>query len=209
MKKIINFIKEKKKTFVILSITLGLFLILSLLIALGKFVDIDSVFHSYILTIRNDDLTSLFKIITNFAGATFLLALTFIILLFRKKNKTSLYILLNLVFSFIVNESVKGMFARSRPVGINLIDEIGYSFPSGHTMVAFSVYGFLVYLLCRKTKKLIVKIILVSVLFIGVFLIGFSRIYLGVHYFSDIIGGFLLSIIYLTIFTNVIRLEKK
>lgn len=202
--------KEKKNMLIFLGIVIILFICLSILIITGNFNYIDTKFHSFILDIRNDYLTSFLNVITNFAGASFLLAFSFILLIFMKKKKMALYIFINLVLAFMTNEIFKSIFIRERPVGINLILETGYSFPSGHSMVALSFYGFIAYLLCRNIKDNFKKISIISSFLFLVLLIGFSRVYLGVHYISDVVGGFLLSIIYLTIYINVIlRLEKK
>ena len=133
-----------------------------------------------------------------------------IILLFIKKKKYSLYILINLILAFITNECTKAMFMRTRPVGISLVDETGYSYTSGHSMVSFAFYGFILYLLLKKYNTKINKYVLIIGFSLLIVLIGFSRIYLGVHYLSDVIGGFLLSSIYLTLFIDVInKIEKK
>ena len=76
-------------------------------------------------------------------------------------------------------------------------------------MVSMAYYGFIAYLIYKKqTNKLIKTIIIISLL-LTILLVGFSRIYLGVHYLSDVIGGFLLSIVYLMIFIKYSKIEKK
>ena len=209
MKKIKEYISKNKKEIIFLGIISLLFIILSIFVATEKITYIDSLIHSYILNIRNNTLTSILTIITKLADASFLLAISVILLITIKRKKFSLYIFINLILSFVTNEIFKSIFVRSRPIGINLIDETGLSFPSGHSMVSLSFYGFIVYLLCRNQFNKAKKIILIISLIILVSLIGFSRIYLGVHYLSDVIGGFLLSIIYLTIYIKCIKLEKK
>lgn len=209
MKKIKDYIKKNKKEIIFIGLTSLLFILLSIFVVTDKINYIDTLVHSYILNIRNNTLTKVLTIITNFAGASFLLALSVILLIVMKNKKNSLYIMFNLVFSFFINEIAKAIFERSRPIGINLVDETGLSFPSGHSMVGLSFYGFIVYLLCKNQKNKTIKNILILSLILFTLLIGFSRIYLGVHYLSDVIGGFLLAIIYLTIYIKCIKLEKK
>ena len=209
MKKIKNYIKENKKEIIFLTITIVLFILLSILVVTGKTASIDSLTHLYILNIRTSILTSILSTITNLAGASFLLALACILFIVLKNKKISLYILINLTSAFIINETVKSIFVRSRPIGINLIEETGFSFPSGHSMVSLSFYGFIAYLLYKNAKNKYVKTIIIISLALLVLLIGFSRIYLGVHYLSDVIGGFLLALIYLTIYIRIIKIEKK
>lgn len=209
MKKIKKYIKQYKNRFILLGVCFSLFIILSILVSFGITNSIDTLVHSYILNIRNDNLTAILKIITNLAGASFLLAFSTILLIFSKQKKISLLVLINLISAFLINEITKSLFTRTRPVGINLIEETGYSFPSGHSMVALSFYGFITYLLFKQTKNKYNKILLLTTFSIIIISIGFSRIYLGVHYLTDVIGGFLLSIIYLIIYINITLTEKK
>ena len=117
--------------------------------------------------------------------------------------------LINLTCAFLTNETAKNIFERSRPIGINLIEETGLSFPSGHSMVGLAFYGFIIYLIYKLISNKRKKQLFTIILSIIILLIGFSRIYLGVHYFTDVIGGFLLGIIYLTIYINIIKIESR
>lgn len=209
MKNIINYIKNNKKEIILLGFTILLFIILSILIITKKANHIDTLFFSHVINIRTNNLTSFLEIITNLAGATFLLAISTILLIVIKKKQIPLYILINLICAFLTNQTFKSIFTRTRPIGINLIDETGYSYPSGHSMIGLSFYGFIIYLIHKNIKNKLTKTILITSLILTILLIGFSRIYLGVHYLTDVIGGFLLSIIYLTIYIKIINLEKK
>jgi undecaprenyl-diphosphatase len=90
-------------------------------------------------------------------------------------------------------ELLKIWFERGRPAGEALTVAGGYSFPSGHAMVSAAFYGFIAYLLIRnKTKWGRLGAYLIYLL---IFLIGFSRIYLNVHYASDVLAGFIFGFI--------------
>lgn len=209
MKNIKKYIKNNKKEFIFLTLTIILFTVISILVVTENFSHIDILTHSYILNIRNNNLTAFLNTITNLAGPSFLLAVSCILLIILKNKKTALYIFINLVSSFTINEIVKTMFTRSRPIGINLIEETGFSFPSGHSMISLSFYGFISYLLYKNAKNKYHKTIIIISTSLIILLIGFSRIYLGVHYLSDVIAGFLLASIYLTIYLKLIKIEKK
>ena len=151
--------------------------------------------HSYILNIRNDTLTNTLIIITNISSAYSLIVISILLLAIMKKKKIPLLICLNLISAYIINATAKLIFTRPRPSGINLIEESGFSYPSGHAMISMAYFGFIAYLIYKNSKNKLSKTILIITLSIIILLIGFSRIYLGVHYLSDVRGGFLLSII--------------
>lgn len=93
-----------------------------------------------------------------------------------------------------------------------LVQEKGYSFPSGHSFVAVAFYGFLIYLIITSNWNKKVKIVSSLFLTVLILLIGISRIYLGVHYPSDVTAGFIGGTIYLIIFIEIIKgvvYEKK
>lgn len=208
MKKIINYIEKNRKNILFL-ITSILFICLTYFILSDKITPIDETIHSIILNIRNKNLTSILLIITNLGSSYTLIILSILLIVIMKNKKIPICISLNLICSFLISQFAKILFARTRPVGINLIDEAGFSYPSGHAMVSMAYYGFIAYLIYKSETKKINKIILIILLTITIITIGFSRIYLGVHYLSDVVGGFLLSIAYLMIYIKNIKLEKK
>ena len=93
----------------------------------------------------------------------------------------------------IINQILKQFFHRARPDLHRLIEIGGYSFPSGHAMNAFAVYGIITFLLWRHIPSRLGRTILILISSGFIFMIGTSRIYLGVHYPSDIIGGYFAS----------------
>ena len=100
---------------------------------------------------------------------------------------------------------MKNIFARPRPVEWFLVNQGGYSFPSGHTTTATTLYGTLVMLINNSTDKKWVNILTWTLMPIIIVLIGISRIFLGVHYTTDVLAGLMLGIVMLCIASVVIK----
>lgn len=99
---------------------------------------------------------------------------------------------------------LKLIIQRPRPDEYRIIDASGYSFPSGHSMISMAFYCFIIYLICKYVNNKILKYFLIGLLGSLIILIGVSRVYLGVHYVSDVIAGFIISIAYLILFTEIV-----
>ena len=148
------------------------------------------------------------KFITNFGGVIGLTLIGIIvctILVIKKKKLLGCWGLLNLAVSGGLNQALKRIVQRPRPTEYRLIEENGYSFPSGHSMVSAAFYGFFIYLIFKNVKNKYIKWGSITLLSILIILIGTSRIYLGVHYTSDVLAGFVISISYLVIFTSIVN----
>ncbi len=164
-------------------------------------------YRVFVENLRSNSMTTMMKIITEFGNIFIMLFI--ILLLFLKNKKESFYASINMCLIFIINLIVKLIVQRPRPSGYNLINESNFSFPSGHSMVSTAFYGFLIYLVYRNIKEKKLKYSLIILLFLLIIFICISRIYLGVHYFSDTLAGFFLSLSYLMIFVSVITKYSK
>ncbi|MCI8412074.1 MAG: phosphatase PAP2 family protein [Clostridia bacterium] len=153
----------------------------------------------------SDFATPIAKSITNFGGATWLVVICFILLIAIKNKKIGIAIVSNLGIVTLLNILLKNILQRPRPTEYRIIDESGYSFPSGHSMVSMAFYGFIIYLIYKYIKNQYIKWFSITILSILIITIGISRIYLGVHYTSDVLAGFLISIAYLILYTNIIN----
>lgn len=155
--------------------------------------------------IISDKVTPIIKFITNFGGTIILLSFSLFLLITIKNRKMGACICLNLILAFVFNIILKEIFQRDRPLDINLIEERGYSFPSGHAMIGLAFYGFIIYLVFKYIQNKYLKWLLIIFLVILILLIGISRVYLGVHYVSDVVSGFLFSIAYLIIYITIVN----
>lgn len=156
--------------------------------------------------------TILFMIISYFCSTFFLITCVIFIMMLAKDKKKAFYICLNLGLCCLINQILKLVFARERPIEINIITERGFSFPSGHSMASMAFYGMWIYLINASKLAKNKKIIYSTLLAILILLIGISRIYLGVHFATDVVAGFSLAFAYLIFFINVIykkRVMKK
>lgn len=161
--------------------------------------------YEIITSKMSDPLTIAAKTITNVANPVILLLVAGVLFLVVEKKKNKFSIVCNLGIAAILNIILKSIIQRPRPIGHRLIDESGYSFPSGHSMVSMAFYGYLVYLIVKNVKNKYLRAISSCILLLLILFIGLSRIYLGVHYTSDVIGGFIVAILYLLLYTGIIK----
>ena len=205
--------KEKSKEFIIKNLKwIILFVCLIGFLALAE-----DVFHKEIMKgdiigykiistfLISDFTTPIAKFITNFGGAIFLIILTITLFILIKNKKIGLSIILNLIVITGLNQILKYILQRPRPTEYRLIEETGFSFPSGHSMVSMAFYGYLIYLIYKYVKNKYIKWGFITLLSILIVSIGTSRIYLGVHYTSDVLGGFLISLSYLIVYTLIVN----
>lgn len=158
----------------------------------NDFLNIDlSVLHFFV-SLRNPFLTKVMLVISFLGGDSMLLFATIIIALLIIKNykKRALFFFFILSMGFMLNIVLKMLTHRERP-DVGMITQQTYSFPSAHTMNSFILYATVCYFIFHFTrnKKLSILATLLSLLLIVC--IGISRIYLGVHYPSDVLAGFI------------------
>lgn len=202
MKNIIEFLKKNYLLFIIIICLVITGFILESVYE-REILEFDKLAFS-LFKIRTPLLTKIFLIITNLGSPYVLIVLTLLSFLLKNK-KLSFIITGNLGLITIINQVLKFIIKRPRPGDLFLIVETGYSFPSGHSMVSLSFYGLLIYFIYKYFKNKKLKIFLITLLSLIIVLIGVSRVYLGVHFVSDVISGFLLSLSYLIIFIKVIN----
>ena len=186
---------EKWAFFMILS---AFFVVDLALVVTGRIQPFDDALLDAIIRTRSDALTFLFKAITFCGNSWTVVVLCLLIVLLPGRMKIGIPVTLAVSVGSLVQMVVKALIARPRPDATGwLVDETTFSFPSGHSNISMIFWGALLVLLGRAliSKDRLHAAVLLRVCF-AVFaaLIGFSRAYLGVHYPSDIIGGWLLAL---------------
>ncbi len=178
-----------------------IFIIITVLV-MTKDLSFEENIFDYLQSHSNNVIKIIMYIMTTMGEWYIFLSLVIIMFFFVKK-KYMIMIIINLLLSFGLNNLLKIIFVRERPI-YKLINARSYSYPSGHSMVSFAFYGLLIYLIYKlyngKYKK-----VFISLLSLLILLIGLSRIYFGVHYLTDVIGAYTFSFGYLLIFIYVIK----
>ena len=160
--------KKSKKTnnipLIIAAICFVIFVLISIAILTDNISWLDNGVYSIVSKMICRPMTAFFKAITMFCEIGFILIILALFIIFGKNKKTSSYIVVNSGLCVLINQFLKRIFVRIRPVGIALINQGGYSFPSGHSMMAVAFYGLLIYIINKsnlsKNKKTISTIVL-------------------------------------------------
>jgi len=207
------------------SIAFSAFILMSILLILYGFSELafllehenllgfDQTVSAFIHSYRNDTLTDVVIVITNLGSTTaYLIGIPVIALAvyrFGHNRYLTLQAAIILLSSFIINLFLKSEVGRARPEVTQRLIEVGdmsLSFPSGHSMSAMAFYGFVIYLIIRLWRSNFSNFIVIFLLILLILSIGASRIYLGVHYPSDVVAGFIGGLIWLFFCVGTIRL---
>lgn len=187
---------RQQEIFYISVISLLGFLILSVLVKQHS-LTFDLEIISAVQSFENPLLTGIAKglsFIGSFVPVVILCLILIAVLYWILGHRMEIFLLIGAVFgSSMLNLLLKGFLQRVRPDINRLVEITGYSYPSGHSMAAFSFYSVSAYLLWRHMNSKMGRRILIVIAIMMILSIGVSRIYLGVHYPSDVLGGYLAS----------------
>ena len=184
----------KKKRGVIFAAGLVLFVLLAILMVTGNLQWFDDPIREWVYSIRNPALTEVLKVITYMGNWQTITLLCSVLLLFRKTRlRYGVPVSAGAIFVTIFNRIIKLIFKRPRPEeSLHLIEEGGYSFTSGHSITSMVVFGLLIYLVRKYVRNRKAANILTAALAVPWIFIGLSRIYMGVHFPSDVLAGWAL-----------------
>ncbi|MER2996001.1 phosphatase PAP2 family protein [Pontibacter populi] len=189
-----------------------LFVYMAHTVFIDKATGLDVALFRFAASHTTPESTRIMRIISFFASADYLMVVPVLIVLifawFRQLQWFALKVLVISFTSTILNQALKRVFERPRPETA-MLEQSGLSFPSGHAMIGGSFYGLLIYIVWRTVPNPIWRWLLTIVLTFLLLLIGYSRVYLNVHYATDVLAGFSAGILWLLISIYFMRkLEK-
>ena len=196
-----------KKNLLIAGIFFISFLLVTLCMKTGCLESFDQVIASAIDQTRNPFLDLNYTYITKLGDADIVIIFVCLLsIIFNNKNRRMF--LSTILISTGLNILCKNMIQRPRPTIHQMIPVTGFSYPSGHAMIAISFFGFLIYWIYKNIHHKSIKIPLIALFSMIILLIGMSRIYLGVHYASDVLGAILLGLSNIICVTTIVNHKK-
>ncbi|TVZ51401.1 phosphatase PAP2 family protein [Dokdonia sp. Hel_I_53] len=172
----------------------------------------DTQVSDYVQGFRSDPLTTYFTFVTDLGDVTgYIIVFSICTILFYFVFKSWKYVAqlgLVMILALSSNILLKQVINRARPSVEHLVTVKTLSYPSGHAMISMAFYGLLIYLVAQFNMSKIYKVLIISLLIVLILSIGVSRIYLGVHYPSDIVGGFIAGFIWVVFCIMIFNLIK-
>jgi membrane-associated phospholipid phosphatase len=192
---------------------LSVFVFVARMIFLEKKEDFDMQVLEFVKLHASDSTTGIMKIFSFLGSHNFLIPANIIFsayyLFIRKKTWNSIKIPVISLSSVLLMFVLKQVFHRQRPLVPLLQQAKGMSFPSGHALMSFAFYGLIIYLVRQAVKDRSRRVVYTILLLLLILFIGLSRIYLRVHYASDVIAGFSLGLVWLVLSLSIINKMEK
>lgn len=185
----------------IITTCLSVFFTLWLMVEMGDASPIDDPIRNAVLSMRSEWLTPIMKVITYMGNWQTITAICLILLFLKKTRRTyGLPLSIGALFVSLANKGIKALVLRPRPdKAMFLIEQDGWSFPSGHAITSMFFFGMAIWLIRRNVRDHRLANILTALLGIPMILIGVSRVYLGVHYPTDVLAGWCLGILVIAV----------
>lgn len=179
-------------------ILLSLFVILTICVLLDITGAMDYNIYNVLSTSNVEFLTVCSNVVTSLASSQAIIIITLILIFLLNTNHQRIFVIINTLISAGIIILSKNIFLRERPlIGSEILSS--YSFPSGHSLIATTYYGFLIYLLRRSKCKEEYKVIGTTFLTTLIVLVCLSRLILNVHYLTDVVGGVILGLVILLV----------
>ncbi|MCX2740021.1 phosphatase PAP2 family protein [Pontibacter anaerobius] len=191
-----------------MALCLLLFLLMAHLVFNIRDSTLDNALFAFADRLASPQMTQAMRVISFFASAEYLLVTPpLVVLVFSFFRAWRWYALKVLLISFstsILNQALKRFFERPRPA-FALLEQSGLSFPSGHAMIGGAFYGLLIYIVWHTVRHKVWRWVSILLLTLLVLLIGFSRIYLKVHYATDVLAGYGIGFMWLIVSVYLMR----
>jgi membrane-associated phospholipid phosphatase len=185
-------------------LVIGLLLFAGMTLVLGEIAEdvinrepltlADAQINTWLHAHASAHLTTVLLIVTSLGSTTIVIGITLatgLYLRWRRQPYWMVAMWLSVFGGMLLNKLLKLGFYRPRPhFNDPILALTGYSFPSGHTMAATVLYGVMAALLMTKVKRVYLRILIILSALLVIVLVGFSRMYLGAHYLSDVLGAF-------------------
>lgn len=193
------------KSYIVIAAALVIFFAVWEKVSEGDVNRLDAMaYQVFVVHLRRPWLTDIMEGISNLASPVVVLMMLVMVAAFAPGRRPGMAATLNVAGALLINQVLKFIVQRPRPDGFRLVSEVGYSFPSGHSMISMAFYGFCAWMVWHYERDRLMKWFLCLCFGCAIGLVGISRIYLGVHYASDVLAGFCVSIAWVGIFTKVI-----
>ena len=167
---------------------------------------VDIAVRDFFVSIRNDVLNVLIPALTHCGDTVTIVALCAILVILPTRKKYGFPVTLAALTGLAIYKPMKHVFLRERPdVIYHLVEQGGYSFPSGHSTSSVIVYGLLLYLIRKHCKNEKLKNLLYAICLVFALLIGPSRLYVGVHWFTDVAAGMLFGLTVVAIYICILE----
>lgn len=193
---------KTSKTLIWVNIISLLVFILVLLGALYNFgfARVDFIVNSFISNIKNGFLTNLSIAVSFIFDIKSMIVISLILSAYfwvKFSKKDSIFFIFTIVLAGAIAYITKDLIQRARPLNA-LVAESSFAFPSGHAVTAIVFFGLLVYLIYNKSKSRSLRLVSIIISVLMILIICFARLYLNVHWFSDVLGGIALGAFVLT-----------
>ena len=165
----------------------------------------EAAYQAISVGLRSDDMTETMEAVSTLGTFEVIVALIVVVLVFAPKRRTAVYCAVSALAVHYLNKLLKALVCRPRPeAALALVVETGYSFPSGHAMNAVALFGLFAWFAWRSDRPKLERQIYCLVFALVAAIVCISRVYLGVHYLSDVLAGVCAAILWLVLYTRLI-----
>ena len=159
----------------------------------GEQLVVDGPVEHYLIDRRTAGLTALMRVLTSFGSTTVVIPLLLVVGLVARRVLGSWrplgFLAVTVAGATLTTTIIKIVIARPRPASGALVDALGYAFPSGHSTTGAAAWLAVAVVVASMTRATALRVLIGTVAAVVVVLIGVSRVYLGVHAPTDVLGG--------------------